>query len=60
MLGVFEWGGENFQFTAVDPTLDSGHVLKAQLYDREQNLKSSSIDLAERISNEDGSFQYNG
>lgn len=61
--GYFAWGGQNFSHTAEDISLSiegdaSVPVLRAGLRDMEGNLVHRDINLAERISNEDGRLVF--
>ena len=65
-LGSFEWGGENFQDSAEDIELcsedrDDGEaipVLRACLGNLDGESVSADINLAERITNEDGHLRF--
>lgn len=64
--GSFEWGGENFQHSAEDIEFsrderDDGEaipVLRASLGNLEGENVSADINLAERITNEDGHLKF--
>ncbi|KAJ5381938.1 uncharacterized protein N7496_004366 [Penicillium cataractarum] len=64
--GSFEWGGENFQDSAEDIEFsrderDDGEaipVLRASLGNLEGENVSADINLAERITNEDGHLKF--
>ncbi|KAL2196677.1 CVNH domain-containing protein [Corynascus similis CBS 632.67] len=61
--GQFEWGGVNFSDSAEEVTFslegdDSVPVLRATLLDVEGNRVMADINLAERISNENGEFVF--
>lgn len=61
--GHFFWDGENFSGSAenVHFTIEGDGevpVLRATLFDQEGNGEQRDINLAERISNNDGEFNY--
>jgi hypothetical protein len=64
--GSFEWGGENFQHSAEDIELtheerDDGEaipVLRATLGNLDGENVPADINLAERITNEDGNLKF--
>ncbi|GAB1316804.1 hypothetical protein MFIFM68171_07014 [Madurella fahalii] len=61
--GRFEWGGENFSHSAenINFSIEGDEcvpVLRAALKDRKGELVQDDINLAERISNENGSFSF--
>lgn len=66
LLGSFEWGGENFQDSAEDIEFsrddrDDGEaipVLRANLGNLDGENVAADINLAERITNEDGHLKY--
>ncbi|CBY00831.1 hypothetical protein IAQ61_011742 [Plenodomus lingam] len=62
--GNFVWDGENFSHSAQDIefTIEAdgeAAVLRASLSDAEGNHETRDINLGERISNNDGNFEYN-
>lgn len=63
MPGHFYWDGENFSGSAQDVefTIEgdgSVPVLRATLIDQEGNGQQRDVNLSERISNNDGQFNY--
>ncbi|KAK4245569.1 CVNH domain-protein [Corynascus novoguineensis] len=61
--GQFEWGGVNFSGSAAEVTFslegdDLVPILRATLFDVEGNRVAADINLAERISNENGRFVF--
>ncbi|KAL2131518.1 hypothetical protein VTI74DRAFT_4939 [Chaetomium olivicolor] len=61
--GNFEWGGENFSHSAENITFsleggDSVPVLRAGLRNVEGEVVYRDINLAERIGNNDGRFEF--
>jgi hypothetical protein len=64
--GSFEWGGENFQHSADDIELTREErdedepipVLRASLGNLDGENVSADINLAERITNEDGHLKF--
>lgn len=62
LSGCFCWGGENFKESATNIELSiegSGiPVLRANLFDVEGEEIEANINLAERISNENGEFVF--
>jgi hypothetical protein len=62
--GHFSWDGQNFSHTAQGAHFaiegdGSVPVLRAELFDAEGNAQSRDVNLAERISNNDGHFNFN-
>lgn len=62
-VGHFYWDGENFSGSAEDVefTIEgdgSVPVLRATLIDQEGNGQRRDVNLSERISNNDGNFNY--
>lgn len=66
LVGCFEWGGENFQHSAQDIEFsrderDDGEaipVLRANLGNLDGENVAADINLAERITNEDGQLKF--
>ncbi|KAK4234513.1 Cyanovirin-N [Achaetomium macrosporum] len=61
--GSFQWGGVNFSESAEGISFsveggDSVPVLRAGLRDVEGNVQWRDINLAERIGNADGNFEF--
>jgi hypothetical protein len=61
--GHFTWDGENFSHSSENAHFaiegdGSVPVLRAELFDAEGNRESRDINLAERISNNDGHFEF--
>jgi hypothetical protein len=61
--GHFSWDGENFSHTAQGAHFaiegdGSVPVLRAELFDAEGNAQTRDVNLAERISNNDGQFNF--
>ncbi|KAK3339914.1 Cyanovirin-N [Lasiosphaeria hispida] len=61
--GNFEWGSQDFSGSAENVSFsiegdDSVPILRAQLRDAAGELHDRDINLAERIENSDGSFNY--
>ncbi|KAI0113417.1 Cyanovirin-N [Daldinia grandis] len=61
--GRFEWGGVNFSETARDVSFsieggDSVPVLRAELQNLDGEWVGADINLGERISNDNGHFQF--
>ncbi|KAI5460587.1 Cyanovirin-N [Mariannaea sp. PMI_226] len=62
-LGSFDWGGENFSHSAEDITFslegdDNVPILRAILGDGEGNQIPADLNLAERISKDNGEFNF--
>ncbi|KAJ4989366.1 cyanovirin-n family protein [Stagonosporopsis vannaccii] len=62
--GHFFWDGQGFSDSAEDVhfTIEGDGevpVLRATLFDQEGNGQQRDVNLAERISNNDGEFNYN-
>ena len=63
VVGHFQWDGENFSHSAQGAHFaiegdGSVPVLRAELFDAEGNAQSRDVNLAERISNNDGQFNF--
>lgn len=63
VLGHFAWDGENFSHSAENVHFaiegeGSVPVLRATLRDAEGNEENRDLNLAERISNENGRFEF--
>jgi hypothetical protein len=63
MAGHFQWDGENFSHTAQGAHFaiegdGSVPVLRAELFDAEGNAHSRDVNLAERVSNNNGQFNF--
>jgi len=59
--GNFEWDGQQFSLTAnnISLSIENGQpILKAELRDQNNSPVSASINLAERIENQDGEFVF--
>lgn len=57
--GELEWGGQNFSQSCQNITIHDGHKLKCEARRIDGSWNHTSINLDERIGNNDGNLQHN-